>query len=93
MVDKLAVGQVNPLNAELNPIRQLLALVGARHVVHASGIGVNLRLLRFSPFSITPTALHTHLHLHDTFTRQTNERRLQKKKEKKKRVLSDIGEH
>ena len=30
----------NPLNAELNPIRHLLALVGARHVVHISRIRV-----------------------------------------------------
>ena len=27
-------GSLNTLNAELNPIRHLLALVGARHVVH-----------------------------------------------------------
>ena len=26
----------NPLNAELNPIRHLLALIGARHIVHVS---------------------------------------------------------
>ena len=32
----------NPLNAELNPIRHLLALVGARHIVHVSRIRVNL---------------------------------------------------
>ena len=30
----------NPLNAELNPIRHLLALVGARHIVHVSRIRV-----------------------------------------------------
>ena len=40
----------NPLNAELNPIRHLLALVGARHTVHVSRIRVKpsrscLRLL------------------------------------------------
>ena len=29
---------INPLNAELNPIRHLLALVGARHIVHDSRI-------------------------------------------------------
>ena len=29
---------VNPLNAELNPIRHLLALVGDRHIVHVSRI-------------------------------------------------------
>ena len=32
----------NPLNTELNPIRHLLALVGARHIVHVSGIRVKL---------------------------------------------------
>ena len=32
---------LNPLNAELNPIRHLLALVGARHIVHVSGIKKN----------------------------------------------------
>ena len=29
---------LNPLNAELNPIRHLLALIGARHIVHVSRI-------------------------------------------------------
>ena len=33
-------GTTNPLNAELNPIRHLLALVGARHIVHVSRIRV-----------------------------------------------------
>ena len=32
---------ISPLNAELNPIRHLLALVGARHIVHVSRIRVN----------------------------------------------------
>jgi len=27
---------VNPLNAELNPIRHLLALFGAHHILHVS---------------------------------------------------------
>ena len=31
---------INPLNAELNPICHLLALVGARHIVHVSRIRV-----------------------------------------------------
>jgi hypothetical protein len=30
----------NPLNAELNPIRHLLALAGARHFVHVSRVRV-----------------------------------------------------
>ena len=33
---------INPLNAELNPIRHLLALVGARHIVHVSRIKVKV---------------------------------------------------
>ena len=33
---------INPLNAELNPIRHLLALVGARHIVHVSRGRVNI---------------------------------------------------
>ena len=32
---------LNHLNAELNPIRHLLALVGARHIVHVSRVRVN----------------------------------------------------
>jgi hypothetical protein len=32
---------LSPLNAELNPIRHLLALVGARHIVHVSRVRVN----------------------------------------------------
>ena len=36
----IAVLMINPLNAELNPILHLLALVGARHIVHVSRIGV-----------------------------------------------------
>ena len=31
---------INPLNAELNPIRHLLALVGDRHIVHVSRMRV-----------------------------------------------------
>ena len=33
---------INPLNAELHPIRNLLALVGAGHIVHVSRIRVNM---------------------------------------------------
>jgi len=32
----------NPLNAQLNPICHLLALLGAHHIFHVSGLGVNL---------------------------------------------------
>jgi hypothetical protein len=33
---------VNPLNAELNPIYYLLALLGAHHILHISRIRVKL---------------------------------------------------
>jgi hypothetical protein len=33
---------LTPLNAESNPIRHLLALVGARHIVHVNRIMVNI---------------------------------------------------
>jgi hypothetical protein len=32
---------LNPLNADLNPIRHLLALLGAYHILHVSRIRVN----------------------------------------------------
>ena len=32
---------INPLNAELNPICNLLALLGAHHIFHVSGLRVN----------------------------------------------------
>jgi len=33
---------INPLNAELNPICHLLALLGAHHILHFSRIRVNI---------------------------------------------------
>jgi hypothetical protein len=36
------VDVINPLNAELNPICHLLALLGAHHILHVSRIRVNL---------------------------------------------------
>jgi hypothetical protein len=37
--------QVNPLNAELNPICHLLALLGVHHFLHVSRIRVKEELL------------------------------------------------
>jgi hypothetical protein len=43
-IRKLSIGAtwnfVNPLNAELNPIYHLLALLGAHHILHISRIRV-----------------------------------------------------
>ena len=41
----LCLTDINPLNTELNPIRHLLALVGAHHIVHVSRISVNMMVL------------------------------------------------
>jgi hypothetical protein len=42
---------INPLNAELNPICHLLALLGAHHIFHVSG-------LRFKNISVIFTKLN-----------------------------------
>ena len=34
---------LNPLNAELNPIYHLLALLGAHHIFHVSVLRVNIQ--------------------------------------------------
>ena len=36
----------NPLNAELNPIRHLLALAEAHHILHVSKIRVNILIVK-----------------------------------------------
>ena len=36
----------NPLNAELNPICHVLALIGAHHILHVSRVRVKLHYLR-----------------------------------------------
>jgi hypothetical protein len=39
---EITVKAINPLNAELNPICHLLALLGAHHILHVSRIRVNI---------------------------------------------------
>jgi len=42
---------INPLNAELNPICHLLALLGAHHILHVSRIRVKeLKVLRIRQY-------------------------------------------
>ena len=36
----LVLMKINPLNVELNPICHLLALLGAHHIFHVSGLRV-----------------------------------------------------
>jgi hypothetical protein len=40
------LADVKPLNAELNPICHLLALLGAHHILHVSRIRVNIYIAR-----------------------------------------------
>ena len=47
----------NPLNAELNPIRHLLALVGAHHIAHVSRVRVNIYCM-FRPLCISNHRIH-----------------------------------
>ena len=42
---------LNPLNAELNPICHLLALLGAHHILHVSRIRVKRRVKSYLPFA------------------------------------------
>jgi hypothetical protein len=35
---------INPLNTELNPTYRLLELLGARHILHISGLRVNKKI-------------------------------------------------
>jgi hypothetical protein len=44
---KVIILLINPLNAELNPICQLLALLGAHPILHISRIRVKQHFLRF----------------------------------------------
>jgi len=46
VVEKLET-QFNPLHAELNPICHLLALLGAHHIFHVSGLRVNAQKIFF----------------------------------------------
>jgi hypothetical protein len=66
MVDKNCSEHVNPLNAKLNPICHLLALLGAHHILHFSRIRVNKdrREKFFVPINVfscrpKPTAFET----------------------------------
>jgi hypothetical protein len=50
---------LNPLNAELNPICHLLALLGAHHILHVSRIRVNVVTVLSDRSQITlPYATH-----------------------------------
>ena len=49
------MSHVNPLNAELNPICHLLALLGAHHILHISRIRVKICKIIFNIISPSTT--------------------------------------
>ena len=55
--------RINPLNAELNPICYLLALLGPHHFLHVSRIRVKSLTLRLL-MSYTHTHTHTHTYIY-----------------------------
>ena len=48
---------INPLHAELNPICHPLALLGAHHIFHVSGLRINLKIGFFICLEITPNLI------------------------------------
>jgi hypothetical protein len=50
---------INPLNAKINPICHLLALLEARHILHVSRIRVNFC---YSPNGLCHSLLHARYH-------------------------------
>ena len=67
---------INPLNAELNPICHLLALLGAHHILHISRIRVNPMLKRGAWFQeIYVKQDKICIHKHEQFTNQNMTRK------------------
>ena len=60
------IREINTLNAELNPIRHLLALVGTRHIVHVSRIRVNTLNAELNPIRHLLTLVGTRHIVHDS---------------------------
>jgi hypothetical protein len=48
---------LNPLKAELNPICQSMALLGAHHILHVSRVGVNIWKSSLGPVASPPALL------------------------------------
>jgi len=56
---KALYGAITPLNAQLNPICHLLALLGAHHIIHVNRVRVNMNVLFLfvytTEINVTPT--------------------------------------
>jgi len=55
---------INPSNAELNPICHLLALLGADHIFHVSGLRVNPVYLKLLIYVARQVVYQTTQHMH-----------------------------
>jgi len=55
---------VNPLNAKLNPICHLLALLGAHHILHVSRIRVKMIIASKIEFTSSDFVVCVHAHTH-----------------------------
>ena len=66
------VSDINPLNAELNPIRHLLALVWTRHLVHVSRIRVKDDLGSWHEILWPAVNQRPHLYTPSSFVRNTS---------------------
>ena len=53
----------NPLNAELNPICHLLALLGAHHILHVSGLRVKMDCLKNIQIRRLTNNMNTSIHV------------------------------
>ena len=62
---------INPLNAELNPIYYLLALLGDRHFLHVSRIRIKSLILKLLMFYIYIYMEHIFLMFLDHTQRRT----------------------
>jgi len=51
---------INPLNADLNPIYHLLALLGVHHIFHVSGLRVKYYTLLLASITQDAETLHSH---------------------------------
>jgi hypothetical protein len=53
--------EINPLNAELNPICHLLALLGDHHIFHISGLRVNPQVYEQVQLRCSPVGRKLHV--------------------------------
>ena len=66
--------EVNPLNAELNPICYLLALLGAHHFLHVSRIRVKSLIFRLLSYIYIYIHIYIYIYIYDISSLRVNSR-------------------